>query len=297
MKTLRRAAGGCLWSALLLLSATRGLAADVHEPRRGKVERLRMPAPALGKASRPVRVYLPPSYFRPEAAQRRYPVVYLLHGSPGSEGNWLSLGRADETADSLIAARRIPEIIMVFPNGTGIGMFGLSLYMNSYDGKQRMEDFIVQDLVGWVDEHYRTRREPGARALIGLSEGATGAMNLTFRHPGVFGACGGHSGAYRLTRAWGDRRIVGREPGASRLLAEYSPMLYVQSIARWLEGVAIYFDVGTTDDVLRDNQAFHRKLQTLGIAHVYNEFPGGHSWTYWRAHLREALIAVTARMR
>ena len=47
---------------------------------------------------------------------------------------------------------------------------------------------------------------------------------------------------------------------------------------------------------LEDNRAFHRKLASLGVAHVYNEFPGTHGWKHWRAHLRESLVAVTAGM-
>src|SRR5262249_15460945 len=68
---------------------------------RGPVLRLEMPAPSLQQEKRDVRVYLPPSYSRPESSARRYPVLYLLHGWPGSEGNWFGSGRAAETADRL----------------------------------------------------------------------------------------------------------------------------------------------------------------------------------------------------
>ena len=70
----------------------------------GTAQQLLMPAPSLGDPHRVVRVYLPPSYFTPEAAHRRYPVVYMLHGWPGGENNWLALGKAAETADFLIHA-------------------------------------------------------------------------------------------------------------------------------------------------------------------------------------------------
>jgi enterochelin esterase-like enzyme len=257
-----------------------------------------MPAPSLGDPHRAVRVYLPPSYFRPEAAGRRYPAVYLLHGWPGSEGNWFGIGKAAVTADSLIARREIPEVILVCPNGRGRGLLGRSLYINSYDGSSRMEDFVVHDLVAWVDAHFRTRAGAAWRAVIGLSEGGTAALNLAFRHRNVFGACGGHSADYGLDKGFGMGPVIGPEPGASRLLAENSPLRYVDHGApTTLRGLVIYFDCGVADESLRDNRALHRKLQSLGVPHTYREFPGTHTWGYWRRHLTDSLEALTARMK
>ena len=94
---------------------------------RGTILRLEMPAPSLHQEKRDVRVYLPPSYSGPQSSARRYPVLYLLHGWPGSEGNWFGSGRAAETADRLISDGSIPELIIVCPDGGGRGMLGRSL--------------------------------------------------------------------------------------------------------------------------------------------------------------------------
>ncbi|HEY3215796.1 MAG TPA: alpha/beta hydrolase-fold protein [Candidatus Eisenbacteria bacterium] len=263
----------------------------------GTVQHLTMAAPSLGDPHRAVQVYLPPSYFRPEAASRRYPAVYLLHGWPGSEGNWFGLGQAAVTADSLIAHGQIPEVILICPNGRGRGLLGRSLYINSYDGSSRMEDFVVHDLVAWADGHFRTQASASRRAIIGLSEGGTAALNLAFRHREVFGACGGHSADYGLDKGFGMGRVIGPEPRASRLLAENSPLQYVDRVAPGLRGLVIYFDCGLEDDPLGDNRELHRKLRSLGIPHTYREFPGTHTWGYWRRHLRDSLKAVTAAMR
>ncbi len=263
----------------------------------GSCLRTEMIAPTLGGRTRTVRLYLPPSYAAPGAADRRYPVVYMLHGWPGSDGNWVSMGHACETADAMIAAGEIPEVILVFPNGAGPGLLGRSMWMDSYDGAARLEHFVAHDLVAWTDSLYRTRREPRDRAVIGLSDGGTGAFNVVFHHPDVFGACASHSGEFRVTRSLGDGAIVGPQPGAAAFLARNSPAAYVDGMVARAKELSIYFDCGTRDESLADNRAFHQQLDSLGVPHTYREFPGSHDWHYWREHLHQSLAAVTQRMR
>ena len=290
------------WSSLILLAASLPAApasGRQGEPRGpgGTILRLALRAPSLGGALRKVQVYLPPSYSAPDSAGRSYPVVYMLHGWPGSEGNWFGLAHGAETADSMIANRIIPEVILVSPNGSGQGFIGRSLYLDSYDGSSRVQDYIVHDLVDWTDEHFRTRRDARTRGIIGLSDGASAALIMVFRYPERFGACGGHSGQYRLTREWTLRHVLGPEPGSARILEENSPTLVADTVAARLDGHAIYFDTGISDEALDDNRELHRRLDSLGVAHTYHEYPGTHDWSYWRAHLRESLIAVTSGMR
>ncbi len=262
----------------------------------GTTQRLQMPAPALGQEYRDVRVYLPPSYSRPESATRRYPVVYLLHGWPGSEGDWFTRGHAPETVDAMIAAGTIPEVILVGPDGNGRGVLGRSLYVNSYDGRSPVEEFIVRDVVRWTDATFRTRPDPAARAIVGLSDGGTGAFNAALRHPDVFGACGSLSGNFTLGREFGIGNVVGPEPGAAARLAAASPALYVAEVVPVTKRLKLYFDCGADDESIADNRAFHALLERLGVPHTFREFPGTHTWGYWRAHLRDALEVVTAGM-
>ena len=276
-------------AALVMAGTPPGLA-------KGTVLRLQMEAPAVGDRARTVRVYLPPSYGRPEAKGRRYPVVYMLHGWPGSDGNLLELGHANDTADSLIARGAIPEIIMVFPNGAGAGLMGRSYWINSYDGKKRVEDYVTHDLIRWVDGHYRTLPTASARGIIGISEGGDAAINLAFKHPDLFSACGGHSGDYVLDKGFGTKAFLGPEPGATRLIEQNSPALYAPRIVPQLRRQHIYFDCGVSDESIAHNRAFDRLLDSLDVAHAYREFPGSHSWGYWGRHFRESLLAVAAAL-
>ena len=263
---------------------------------KGTVHKLRMAAPSVSETARTVRVYLPPSYSQPDAAARHYPVVYMLHGWPGSDGNLLELGHANDTADSLIARHAIPEIIMVFPNGRGAGLLGRSYWINSYDGRKRVEDYVVHDLIPWIDGHYRTLPGPGGRGIIGISEGGDAALNLAFRHPDLFSACGGHSGDYVLEKGVGTSAFLGPEPGATELLRQNSPAIYARRIMAQLRRQHLYLDCGTSDESIAHNRAFHRQLDSLAVPHEYHEFPGSHTWGYWGRHLRESLLAVAGAL-
>jgi len=290
----RRPRSRTAWLVLgLVLAPIQARAAET-----GTILHVSVAAPSLHRDDQSVRVYLPPSYHRPEAAQRRYPLLVLLHGWPGGDGNWLGQGRAAVTLDSMIASGSIPEVIALFPNANGPGILGRSMYLDSHDGRFDIQEFLVRDLIAWADSVWRTRPDPAHRALIGLSEGGSAAMNLALRHPEVFGACASLSGEFRLSRSFGIKGVLGPEPGASRMLAENSPLRYIDSIVEQAKQQVLYFDCGLDEsEWLDQNREFHRTLGTLGIPHTYNEFPGGHGWGYWKLHLRDALLAVTARMR
>ena len=123
------------------------------------------------------------------------------------------------------------------------------------------------------------------------------AFNIALRHPDVFGAAAGHSGEYVYRKAFGCSGIYGPEPGATALLEANSPVLEVERLAGVAKGLRLYVDCGTGDESIDETRAFHAKLVALGVPHEYHEFPGSHTWDYWRAHVRESLVAVTAGMR
>jgi enterochelin esterase-like enzyme len=263
----------------------------------GRIEFRNFHPSSLGGAKKDCRVYFPASYDRPESRERRYPVIVFLHGWPGSEGNWPGQGHALETLDQMTASREIPEVIALFPDGGGTGMLGRSVWVNAAGGHSNIEDYIARDLVGWADSTLRTR--PGARwrGLIGLSDGATGAVNMVLRHPAVFGACGAHSGDMRLRKDISSAHVFGDEPEATRLRAEYSPLDYLPRVAASVKDCVIYFDCGSDDESMADNRELDRLMTQLGVPHVFHEFPGNHDWGYWRNHVHESLRTVTSRMR
>jgi enterochelin esterase-like enzyme len=256
-----------------------------------------IPTPALPGGHRGALVYLPPSYARDEASGRRYPLIVLLHGEPGSNNDWPALCRIGPLLDELEASGAIPEVIALMPDATGPGPGARSLYLNSADGRFKMEDFITRDVVRWADSTLRTRPGPAQHALVGVSDGANAALNFAFKYPGRFGACAGLSGEY-VWRAFKRMDVLlGPEPGATRLLAENSPALYVDRIASRLHGLVIYLDAGLFDFAFLDDRELDRKLTAAGVPHAYHEYWGWHDWPFWRSRLRVALPYVTRRMR
>jgi enterochelin esterase-like enzyme len=142
-------------------------------------------------ADRSVHVYLPSGYFT--HAARRYPVVYLLHGfGPTSGGDlpWLTPGQSlggpplVDAMDAEVASGEVGEMIVVMPDCANA--YGGGFYVNSSVGGA-WEDFVLRDLVAFVDDHYRTVPSAEGRAVIGHSMGGFGALRMAFDHPDVFG--------------------------------------------------------------------------------------------------------------
>ena len=131
--------------------------------------------------TRRVPVYLPPGY---ADTQARYPVVYLLTGFTGRGTFLLNDSTFDENIqermDRLIAKGEVQPMILVMPDG--FTRYGGSQYLNS-SATGRYEDHLIEELVPFIDGHYRTRAEAGYRAIAGKSSGGYGAIVQAMRHP------------------------------------------------------------------------------------------------------------------
>ncbi|MBN1221456.1 MAG: esterase [Anaerolineae bacterium] len=138
---------------------------------------------------RRVPVYLPPGYAESNA---RYPVVYLLTGFTGRGTFMLNDSAFDETIqermDRLIAAGQVQPMILVLPDG--FTRYGGSQYLNS-SATGRYEDHLIDELIPFIDQRYRTRE---LRAIAGRSSGGYGALVQAMRHPDIFSAVACHSG-------------------------------------------------------------------------------------------------------
>lgn len=141
---------------------------------------------------RRVPIYLPPDY---DASNKHYPVVFVLTGFTGRGMMLLNDAAWEETLpqrmDRLIAEGAVQPMILVMPDC--FTRIGGSQYINS-SAVGRYEDHIVQELVTYVDQNYRTTANRDSRAVVGKSSGGYGSLILAMRHPETFGIMASHSG-------------------------------------------------------------------------------------------------------
>lgn len=137
---------------------------------------------------RSVSIYLPPGY---DNSTKRYPVVYLLHGITDTDETWITPWTKNpdprQTVQAVmsrgIAEKRLGEMIVVMPDAKT--NWGGSFYTNS-SVTGNWEDFIVKDLVAYIDGKYRTLARPSSRGIAGHSMGGYGAIKMGMKHPDVY---------------------------------------------------------------------------------------------------------------
>ncbi len=163
------------------------------QTKQGTVERIKVHGKSLegnldGDApERDVSIYLPPSYKTEK--NRRYPVVYMLHGFTDSDAQWFGIGgikhwiNLPDVLNKTFAAGNTREMIVVMPNG--FTRFKGSMYSNSVTVGD-WETFITKELVAYIDAHYRTLAQAASRGLAGHSMGGYGTMRLGMKSTDVF---------------------------------------------------------------------------------------------------------------
>lgn len=245
-------------------------------------------------------VWRPPAY--DAQPQRRFPVLYWLHGS----GSVLSgVAAVSALFDAAVAAGRIPPLLVVFPNGLEYGM-----WCDAEGGLQPVESMLVADLLAEVDARWRTIPETRARLVEGFSMGGYGAARMALRHPDRFGAASMlGAGPLQLDFLALNpiyqpielrRRILAEVYGDSLVVFEArSPWRLAEQLGL-PPGYPLRQVIGTLDATLQPNRDFDQHLGMLGIAHEYVEVAGvGHSVPdlvaalgdgFWAFH-REALRA------
>ena len=144
-------------------------------------------------ADRPLWVYTPPGY--DDAPERRYPSVYVIQGYTGHLAMWSNRTAYrqpyPETADRVFATGAAPPCIVVYVDAWTA--YGGSQFVDS-PGTGRYHTYLCEDVVGWVDDHYRTLDRPEHRGIQGKSSGGFGAMITPMLRPDLFGGLATHAG-------------------------------------------------------------------------------------------------------
>lgn len=201
-------------------------------------------------------IYLPPCYS--EMTDQRYPVLYLLHGQTYTYDQWVRLG-IPEHADQMFFTGESVPFIVVFPddkfwNLEAGGTFG---------------ERLINALVPFVDQNFRTIADREHRAIGGLSRGGGWTVQLGLQRPDLFGALGIHSPGIFKDNAPYIENLLRRIPEESR--------------------PRVWLDVGDNDRELESILDFEKMLTRSEYAHEFHFYSGDHSEAYWGAHAREYL--------
>lgn len=238
----------------------------------GWVEEVQYPGSVPGPTFRRMIVYLPPDYHRTE---RRYPVLYLLHGARGYETSWIRKGQVYQSTDSLLREGLAEPCIVVMPNVNQYnddrdyegGRFK-DAWESILEVDGTVEYAFVHDVVNLVDSLYRTIPDKAHRAVAGLSIGGYQSLLLGVNHPDVFGYIGSMS-----PYTW----CLGREHGYRKLFYGH---LYKKMNAMFASSppLGLYLYAGKWDIMRPSTARIHQRMKRKGYAHEYNKYPGGHDW-------------------
>lgn len=243
--------------------------------------------PHLGGMVVKFNVILPRDY---ETSSRRFPVLYLLHGYTDDYSAWV-------TKSNLLQYAPAYEEIIVMPEA------GTGWYVNNQgDPKLQWEDYIIRDLIPYVDTHYRTVGAREGRAIAGLSMGGYGAMTLGLRHPDLFAAIASMSGALATAQPAFSKPI--KDPKLIKVLADDfgpldNPLRAEEDPFELIKKIPadklpdIYFSIGSSDFLLKDNLDFLALLTKLKVKFRYSEVPGIHEWPVWDEQIR-VILAMQA---
>jgi enterochelin esterase-like enzyme len=217
-------------------------------------------------AKRRAHVYTPPGYMNGKA---KYPVLYLVHGAGDSDDSWTSVGRANYILDNLVAAGKAKPMIVVMPFGHTPDRPGADMINNIDFGND-----LINDLIPFVDKSFRTINTPDMRAMAGLSMGGAHTIRYGLTRPELFRYVGIFS--MGLGMGGDQRQVTDYEAANDAALKRGSTQFKL-----------VYYAMGKTDCLYNTVAPTRSSLNKYGIAHVYNESEGGHTWVNWRRYLND----------
>ncbi|WP_319481458.1 alpha/beta hydrolase-fold protein [uncultured Draconibacterium sp.] len=242
---------------------------------KGMLSKVWYPSKAFG-AERRMSVYTPFGYGE---SNKKYPVFYLQHGGGGDEDAWATLGRACQILDNLIAQRKAEPMIVVMPNADpnslaapdimeplpGPSIFSLGMESEELHSGGAYTKDLVEDIIPYIESHYKVIKKKEARAIAGLSMGGIYTLYTTARHPELFDYIGVLS--------------MGFTPGRDAE-AELTPIKNAGYKLYWV-------GCGESDMAWENAERLLKGLDEKDMEHTYFGKVGGHNWDTWRVCLKE----------
>ncbi|MGH9397644.1 MAG: alpha/beta hydrolase [Terriglobia bacterium] len=275
----RRGAGPGITVACLSLLMTLAVSAAAKD-----YETVAFSPAHLGGAQVSFNVILPHDY---ATTTRRFPVLYLLHGYTGHYSDWA-------TKTGLVEYAKHYEEIIVMPedeNGWYVD--------NSANPKLGWQSYIIDDLIPYVDSHYRTVPSRKGRAIAGLSMGGYGAMLMGLKYHQLFAAAASLSGVLASAQPAFEEALPVNNPIHEVIKEDFGPLNNPQRRANdpfelireipVSELPDLYLAIGSSDELLQMNRDFVHILSEYRIPYHYCEVPGKHEWPVWDSQVQRVL--------
>jgi enterochelin esterase-like enzyme len=225
----------------------------------GKIESLEYNSKTVGSV-RKVTVYTPPGFSK----NRKYPVLYLLHGIGGDEKEWLKGGSPQVILDNLYSEGKVEPMIIVMPNGRAMKDDSASGNIMAPDKVQAFAAFekdLLNDLIPFIERKYPTLKDREHRAIAGLSMGGGQSLNFGLGNLDKFAWVGGFSSAPN-TKAPQD--LVPNPEEAKKKLK------------------LLWISCGDDDGLISNSKRTHDYLYKNDVPHIYYIEPGVHDFKVWK---------------
>ncbi len=232
------------------------------------------------KEDRRLTVYTPPGY---ENSKEKFPVLYLLHGMGGDEEAWMTLGRASQILDNLIAQGKAKPMIVVMPNGhtsnsAAPGESSKGFYkidMRTPDIFSGDMETYFNEIIEFTEQNYRVKSDAANRAIAGLSMGGFHSLYISANQPKTFDYVGLFSPA-----------ILPPDEKKSHVYQNLDQKLKIQQSGSYK---LYWIAIGKTDFLYKNVTEYREKLNKINFKYQYVESEGGHTWSNWRTYLNEFL--------
>ena len=226
----------------------------------GKVEMIEYDSKSVG-TRRKMLVYTPPGY----SADRKYPVLYLLHGIGGDESEWQRFATPEVILDNLRADKRVVPMIVVMPNGRAQANDraegDIFRHAKAFEA---FEKDLLQDVIPAIESRYSTQTDRAHRALAGLSMGGGQSLNFGLGHLDTFAWVGAFSPAPNT----------------------HTPAQLVPDPAAATQQLKLlWLSCGNKDGLIDISQGVHAYLKEKNVPHVWHVDSNAHDSQEWRANL------------
>jgi enterochelin esterase-like enzyme len=228
----------------------------------GKIDSISYPSKTVGTSRKAV-IYMPPNYSK----NKKYPVLYLLHGIGGDEKEWLKGGQPQVILDNLYAENKIEPMIVVMPNGRAMKddrATGNIMAPDKVEAFATFEKDLLNDLIPYIEKKFPVIKDREHRAIAGLSMGGGQSLNFGLGNLDIFAWIGGFSSAPNTKPP---EQLLPDPEKARKMLK------------------LLWISCGDNDGLIAFSQRTHNYLNANNVPHIYYIEPGVHDFKVWKNSL------------